>query len=512
MTGASRASLVSRVLHLVASASPLRTAVETVLVIVGLSLVARVLVPASMPSSVIRQALDLFVAPFAALWAALRLRSERPARAALDIFIAVLPLLALDAVRAALFPRGVRHPIYLLISVCGFLVLRAVVLAGYTLALRARTRLAYRLLIGQLGALGLLVGLAALVPAILAVQRLLPALMPKNASLHETFAMRFVVGVLPQLVIVGFWVVAALVVLLPPFAVLSRAVARPVTRRLEALTSHVETLGTGRLDARLEDPSSDEVGRLTSEVNAMAGRLQAANDALTREKGLTEALLASRRELLASISHELRTPVAALSARAESLPATPEREALLADAARLGRTLEDLFDLARLEAGKLAIESVTFDGHEVVSRVVTSLAPLAHRTARIEIVVASPAAGEPILLRGDPHRTFQILSNLVHNAIRHGLPGGLVAVSLERGPDRMARLVVADTGPGIPESEAAEVFERFRRGRAAGAGGAGLGLALVKELAEAMGGSVSLASRMGEGSEGTAVTVVLPLA
>lgn len=492
-------ALLARVELLALSAPPLRAAAEVAAVAAASSLVARLVVPLGAPEWVLRQAVMLFVAPAAALWGAFRLRVERLPRALAEAAVVLVPIVAIDVARDTLYRPPTRNPFFLLLTCLAFAVLRSLALAAHVLARRARTRLADRLLLGQLLALGLLVGAVALVPATVATLRVASKFVPPGATLRESLALRFVAGVLPQLAIVGFWVVAALVVLLPAFALLSRAVTKPVTRRLEALTAHVETLGEGRLDARLDDVSGDEVGRLAGEVNAMAARLGRANEALTHEKGRTEALLASRRELLASISHELRTPVAALGARIETLPAGPEREALLEDAARLGRTLEDLFDLARLEAGRLAVESVPFDGGAVVARVAASFAPLAHRTQRMEIVVDRPDA--PLLLLGDPHRLAQVVGNLVHNAIRHGLSGGLVSVALSPESAEWARVVVADTGPGLAASEAAELFERFRRGRGAGEGGAGLGLALVKELTEAMGGSVSLASRPGQGTE-----------
>jgi signal transduction histidine kinase len=142
----------------------------------------------------------------------------------------------------------------------------------------------------------------------------------------------------------------------------------------------------------------------------------------------------------------------------------------------------------------------------VVQRLVETAAPLAWRQRRVQLI--AEVADDVPLARADQQRLEQIVSNLLGNAIRHTPPGGLVAAAVSFEPPGVVRLDVRDTGEGIRPEDIPHVFERFFRGRSQhGEGGAGLGLALVKELTEAMNGSVAAASTPGEGS---CFTVRLP--
>ena len=175
--------------------------------------------------------------------------------------------------------------------------------------------------------------------------------------------------------------------------------------------------------------------------------------------------------------------------------------------ARLQRLIEDLFTLARAAVGRLELRSEPTDAGAVVRRLVETTAPLAWGQRRVE-VLAEVAPDLPPA-RADAHRLEQIVSNLLGNAVRHMPPGGLVAAAVAAEPDAV-RVEVRDTGEGIAPEDLPRVFERFYRGRnGAGRGGAGLGLALTKELAEAMGGTVEASSAPGEGSR---FTVRLPRA
>jgi signal transduction histidine kinase len=230
-------------------------------------------------------------------------------------------------------------------------------------------------------------------------------------------------------------------------------------------------------------------------------------DARTRE---AEAALAAKRELVANVSHELRTPLASISGHAESLlmlgdGASAERRAesltvLHREARQLSRLVDDLFLLSTAESGGLPLTIRDVDVASVLEEVAASFRPLARRERQIAIV-SDVEPGLP-LVRGDRERIVQLLGNLVRNALRYTAEGGLVSLRAARTGD-LVRVAVEDTGAGIPPEQLSRIFDRFYRGddaRDRASGGAGLGLAIVRELVEAMGGSVAAASAVGEGS------------
>jgi signal transduction histidine kinase len=173
---------------------------------------------------------------------------------------------------------------------------------------------------------------------------------------------------------------------------------------------------------------------------------------------------------------------------------------------RLQGMIEDLFTLSRATVGRLELRPEPTDAGAVVRRLVETMAPLAWGQRRVQ-VLADVAPGLPPA-HADAQRLEQIVSNLLGNAVRHTPPGGMVAAAVATEPDTV-RVEVRDTGEGIAPNDLPHVFERFYRGQNGGNDGAGLGLALAKEMAEAMGGSVEAASAPGEGS---CFTVRLPRA
>ena len=221
-----------------------------------------------------------------------------------------------------------------------------------------------------------------------------------------------------------------------------------------------------------------------------------------------------RRDFVANASHELKTPVAAVRALAETLltalPDDPEAGRRFAE--RIGREAErldvlarDLLDLSRVERGPLDIEPVDLVG--LAKEVAGGYADLAAER-RVQL---SLALQPQLSLRGDRAQLGLLLSNLLDNALRHTPAKGTVHLRLDAAEGR-AVLEVADTGEGIPAGELPRVFERFYRvdkARARRTGGSGLGLAIVRHVAEAHGGTVRVDSELGRGS---IFTVSLPLA
>jgi two-component system sensor histidine kinase BaeS len=297
-------------------------------------------------------------------------------------------------------------------------------------------------------------------------------------------------------------------------------VARSLGRRLKQLETTAQTMASGDLTLRVEDTSPDEIGQVGRAFNQMAQQLGDSLQALEREKVQVEALLRSRRDLVANISHDLRTPIASLSAHLETLSAHPERleeylPILNDEAARTSDLIGDLFELARLDAHELQLDLAPTALSDVITRVAASYRSLAWERRRIVLEVELPPVLPPVL--ADVQRVEQVLANLITNGLRFTLEGGVITIEAER-LDETVEVRVSDTGIGIPSDDLAHIFERFYRGDRARSrpaaqdhmsSGSGLGLAIVKGLVEAMDGSVSATSSPGEG---TCIGFRLPLA
>lgn len=225
-----------------------------------------------------------------------------------------------------------------------------------------------------------------------------------------------------------------------------------------------------------------------------------------------EAADHKRRELIVNVSHELRTPIASIQGHLDSLlmaegdrPADIDPDRYLAVAAaetrRLSTLVNELLELARADTSERSISLRTVDVVPIARRVTDTLAPLARQERQVTVVNEDGASG--VMARADPERLAQILTNLVRNAINHTPQGG--AVRVEAGADDPGHVFVAvsDTGAGIAPEDLDRVFDRFYRtdeARSRDAGGFGLGLAIAKDLVEAMGGTVAATSEVGVGS------------
>ncbi|HEU4412662.1 MAG TPA: ATP-binding protein [Polyangiaceae bacterium] len=215
-----------------------------------------------------------------------------------------------------------------------------------------------------------------------------------------------------------------------------------------------------------------------------------------------------RRDFVANVSHELRTPIAAIRAAAETLEdgalADPQASGEFVgiigrNAARLYALVEDLLELSRLDARRLDLVVRPLGVAEAFDSAVSLHAHAAEKKG----IALGSAGGDPSLaVEADARALERILSNLVDNAIKYSRPGDAVTLSAERRGGSV-RLAVADTGPGIEARHLPRLFERFYRadkGRSRAEGGTGLGLAIVKNLAEALGGRLSVESEVGKGS------------
>jgi signal transduction histidine kinase len=274
----------------------------------------------------------------------------------------------------------------------------------------------------------------------------------------------------------GF-VVVYLVIAAGVVALCAYPVVRGLTRRLERLKAGVERLGAGDLAARVPVQGKDEIAALAASVNKSAERI--------------EELVRSHKLLLAHCSHELRTPLARLRVGLELAGGDPaRREALQRDVAELDALIGEILLMSRLDATRAP------DRREPVDL----LALAAEEAAAYDL----DAEGDAVTVTGDPALLRRLVRNLLENARRHA--GGAIRIAV-RHEGGAAVLEVEDRGPGIAEAERARVFEPFRR--ASNSAGAGLGLALVRQIAEAHGGS---AAALPAKPNGANLRVTLPLA
>ncbi|MDQ1460179.1 MAG: hypothetical protein QOI08_1663 [Actinomycetota bacterium] len=259
--------------------------------------------------------------------------------------------------------------------------------------------------------------------------------------------------------------------------------ARGLTSPLREMVTATEAMARGDFTARVTALSHDEIGTLAHAFNQMAAEL-AETDRL-------------RRDLVANVSHELRTPITALQAVLENLvdgvgEADPETmRTMLAQVERLGRLVQQLLDLSRLESGTLPLDRDLFEIRPMIEHAIRE-----SQLHAIDVVFSIESVPRDFRLEADAERLHQVVANLVENAVRHSPPQGTITVRAAGTPDGGARLEVSDEGPGIPDSEVSRVFERFYRAdsaRSSSDGGAGLGLAIARWIVELHGGSIRVA-------------------
>jgi two-component system, OmpR family, phosphate regulon sensor histidine kinase PhoR len=229
-----------------------------------------------------------------------------------------------------------------------------------------------------------------------------------------------------------------------------------------------------------------------------------------------ERLERVRKDFVANVSHELRTPLTAIRGYAETLLEgaleDPENnrkflEVIQAHAIRLNNIASDLLTLSELESGRKPAEPETLDVSAAVQAAIRAIESEA-RLREVRVAWENKARAE---VRGDRTRLEQALINLLDNAVKFNRAGGEVRVEISLAEGGSVRIVIADTGIGIPSEDRARIFERFYRvdkARSREMGGTGLGLSIVKHVVERMGGSVTVESQLGKGST---FTILLPL-
>jgi signal transduction histidine kinase len=280
---------------------------------------------------------------------------------------------------------------------------------------------------------------------------------------------------------------------------LSASIAESVRR----VVSGAEAVAGGDLSVRVAVNGNDEIAELATAFNRMAAQLQEAD---ARQKEL-EAL---RRDLIGWVSHDLRTPLTSMQVMVEALadrvvyePETVERylRTIQTDIRSLSTLIDDLLELAQLDAGELRFAVGPHSLVDLISDTLESMRPLAeHRGVTLSGEV-NPGV-DPVVMA--PEKVSRVLTNLINNAMRHTPAGGAITVEARRESDSDRVVVdVCDTGEGIPPDDLPHIFERFYRGeksRSRATGGAGLGLAITKGIVEAHGGQLWVQSEVGKGS------------
>lgn len=272
-----------------------------------------------------------------------------------------------------------------------------------------------------------------------------------------------------------------------------------LTDRIRLLDKAARAIASGHLETRLPVNGNDELAMLAQTFNQMAAQLGEA----ARQKEELEML---RRDLVAWAGHDLQTPLASVQAILEALedgiiedPQMSQRYLQTAqkDVRSLSILIDDLFQMAQLDAGGLPLDKENNSLSDLISDTLESFSEVAARQG-VELSGNVEPGVDPVLM--DTQRVGRVLNNLISNALRHTPAGGLVTVRAARKHEKIT-VEVIDTGEGIAPQDLPYIFERFYRGeksRSRATGGSGLGLAIAKGIVEAHGGMIGVESLQGK--------------
>jgi two-component system sensor histidine kinase SaeS len=304
-------------------------------------------------------------------------------------------------------------------------------------------------------------------------------------------------GLIPRVGVSLFLIMIVLALVLPPAIGLSYLTARHFSERIRDLAQAMHRTRTGDLSVRVAPKGSDEVAQLQEDFNQMTADLQSKRDQV-------DTLLNNQRELAAVVSHELRTPLAVMRATLETDMEVQEKgktvypESLVVlhqETLQLQSLVEDLFTLSQLDSQRLTLECSWQEPQAILMECAIALQPLAWKNKRIDLSTALPDFLPLVWV--DPNRLTQVLNNLLQNAIRHTPTGGVILLQAVDLGTSGVEISVKDSGEGIAAKDMPHIWERYYRGgddRHRQSGRTGIGLSLVKQLVEAMGGMVGVES------------------
>lgn len=296
---------------------------------------------------------------------------------------------------------------------------------------------------------------------------------------------------------------------------ITQFVAHSLTAPLDDMNAVARSISHGDYTRRVRESRRDELGDLAQTINVMADELEAQDS--------------QRKELVANVSHELRTPIAGLRAVLENIVdgvTRPDPETMrtaLKQTERLGRLVETLLDLSRLDNGVVPLRKRRFEVWPYLSGVLKEANMVASARAgmasgsgshtRTDVHLHLDVTPPELTAHADPERIHQVVANLIDNAVKHSPPHGRVTVRARRGAEpESLELEVLDEGPGIPRTEWHRVFERFNRGSVnrphgpGSDGGTGLGLAIARWAVDLHGGRIGVA----ESERGCRILITLP--
>ncbi|GAB6098612.1 HAMP domain-containing sensor histidine kinase [Halanaerocella petrolearia] len=292
---------------------------------------------------------------------------------------------------------------------------------------------------------------------------------------------------------------AALIAIILAFIIsytLSKRFSRPLKRMKEIAVS----MAHGNFSERVEINTDDEIGQLASSFNYLADKLEDTIASLQEKEQL-------QRRFVADVSHELRTPLTSIQGFVKALrdgvyeSKEDQQEYYLIifnEVKRLIRLVNDLLDLSRIELGQIKMEQKPLDLESIISGVVKNFEPnLKEKELNIDLEL-----DQPPLVMADQDRIEQVLVNLIGNAVSFTPSGGEIRIYSQEDEDQV-QVFIEDNGPGIPEAESDEIWNRFHKvdkARTTTSGGTGLGLSIVKEIIDKHNGQIWVESKEGVGS------------
>ena len=321
---------------------------------------------------------------------------------------------------------------------------------------------------------------------------------------------------------------AGILAILVFYIIMHRFILAPI----EELRNTAIQVGEGRLEVRAHVETGDEFEHLANTLNNMLERLRLSQDELRRANKLLDARLGEmgeinvalhesnrvKSEFLANVSHELRTPLTSIIGFAELIREGPLTEAngrvarysenILISGRILLEIINDLLDLAKIEAGRVELRLVPIRLEEICNTLIDFMRPLADKK---NLQLTCDIEADLPLVTTDRGRLRQILFNLLSNAVKFTPDGGSVGLRARRNGDTTVRIEVSDTGPGVAAEHHAVIFEKFRQidqSETREFSGTGLGLAIARELTVMLGGTIGVESELGSGAT---FWIVLPL-
>ncbi|MDF2647785.1 MAG: hypothetical protein K0Q73_3590 [Paenibacillus sp.] len=288
---------------------------------------------------------------------------------------------------------------------------------------------------------------------------------------------------------------------------------RPLEKAIHAITEETTHISEGHFEGQVPQIGPAEFQRLADQFNRMTGKLNESFQKLRTAE-------ASRKELVANVSHDLRTPMASIQAFVEALQddVIQDKETfarylqtIRLETGRLNGLIQELFKLSQLDAG--GTEFVP-ERYHVDHLLIDGLQSLAFQLEekQLQVDVDLPDRLPPVAIM--PQEMKRVLSNILDNAIRHSPDGGTIEIKVEQISEQYVQLFIQDHGQGIEEEDRSKVFDRFYRAdpsRTRASGGAGLGLAIAKSIVHLHGGTIGVDSHVGDKGNGSRFWFTLPI-